>query len=142
MYEYSIVYELCTNSIQNTRGCIYMSILYISHSLGLYGVKKRWNDVLKVNEWCNSCYTYIIFFGENLSSDFAGKKLFMFISFSCKRCLYSPCHVMRVRLLPCDHHSRVTCWWDAFVLAVKICQLCLHLGKIKKNLINGWLQCN
>lgn len=42
----------------------------------------------------------------------------------CKRCLYSPCHVMRVRLLPCDHHSRVTCWWDAFVLAVKICQLC------------------
>lgn len=64
------------------------------------------------------------FFGGNLSSDFAGKKLFMFISFSCKRCLYSPCHVMRVRLLPCDHHSRVTCWWDAFVLAVKICQLC------------------
>lgn len=69
-------------------------------------------------------HVYHFFFGGNLSSDFAGKKLFMFISFSCKRCLYSPCNVMRVRLLPCDHHSRVTCWWDAFVLAVKICQLC------------------
>lgn len=102
-----------------------MSILYISHSLGLEGVKKRWSEVLKVNEWCNSWYMYINYFSGEIFLQISPEKSCWCLSlFSCKRCLYSPCHVMRVRLLPCDHHSRVTCWWDAFVLAVKICQLC------------------
>lgn len=45
-------------------GYIYMFIFYIFYLLGFYGVKKRWNDVLKVNEWCNFCYMYIIFLGK------------------------------------------------------------------------------
>lgn len=63
----------------------------------------------------------LFFFGENFFLDFVGKKLFMFIFFFCKWCLYFLCNVMCVCLFLCDYYLWVMCWWDVFVLVVKIC---------------------